>query len=80
MSTVTYHITNSEKKGITRAQDVSRIYVAEVMDTRCPLNNGDIKVWVLDSFTNKKDPTNWITAKSSTGIYGNTINFQTINK
>jgi len=48
----------------------SLIYIAEVMDTRSPLRNGDIKVWISDSNLDKNDPVNWITAHplNNTGL------------
>lgn len=73
MSTVGYNINYSDVAGITKTRDTSRIYIAEVMDTRSPVKNGDIKVWIISSGSSKKDPKNWITARCGCGIFGNTI-------
>ena len=73
MGTINGYLTSDEIKSRDRAQDNSRIYLAEVMDTRSPTKNGDIKVWILGSNTNKENPKNWIVARCCMGLYGNTI-------
>lgn len=62
-----------EETALNHLQDSSRIYMAEVMDTRDPKKVGDIKVWVVNSNTSKDNPKNWVVAHSST-MYGNIYN------
>lgn len=62
-----------ERNSIKRYHDTSRIYVAEIMDTRTPLYNGDLMVWVRNSGTNKEDPKNWVVAHCANNGFGHTI-------
>ena len=52
----------------------SRIYMAEVMDTRSPTRSGEILVWVLNSNTPRENPEGWIMAKSCVSNFGLSIN------
>lgn len=63
-------LTNREKKILNDTFDVSRIYIAEVMDTRNIARNGEIKVWLLNSNLERENPENWYTAKYSSPFYG----------
>ena len=79
MSTVNYHLSYSEATEINKTRDTSKIYIGEVMDTRSPTKNGEIKVWLLSSSTNKSDPNSWVTARCGCGIYGNSITDEYVN-
>lgn len=79
MSTVKYHLSYSEAAEINKTRDTSKIYIGEIMDTRSPSKNGDIKVWLLSSSTRKDDPKSWITARCGCGIFGNTITSENIS-
>ena len=61
-----------EQAGIKRKFDTSRIYFAEVMDTRDPLHTGRLKVWLVSSNTDKGNRDNWMIARHSSGFYGTT--------
>lgn len=61
-----------ESEGIKRKYDTSRIYFAEVMDTRDPLHAGRLKVWIVSSGTDKTDRDNWVIARHSSSFYGTT--------
>lgn len=63
-------LTNREEKILSDTFDVSRIYIAEVMDTRNIARNGEIKVWLLNSNLERNNPQNWYTAKYSSPFYG----------
>lgn len=63
-------LTNRERKILSDTFDVSRIYIAEVMDTRNIARNGEIKVWLLNSNLERENPQNWYTAKYSSPFYG----------
>lgn len=80
MASMGQHLSKREEKSLKVTNDVGRIYIAEVMDSRTPLYNGDLKVWVLNSGTEKSNPDNWIIAHSANGTCGLTINIQTQNK
>lgn len=75
-----HKLTNDDRKALHRYNDVGRIYVAEVMDTRTPLYNGDLMVWILTSGTEKTNPMNWVVAHSANGTCGLTLNLGTQNK
>ena len=66
-------LTQRDRDNIKSMQDTSMIYLAEVMDTRSPLRNGEIKVWIVKTASNKKDPSNWVTARCVSPMFGNTI-------
>ena len=74
MSRLDAYLNNSEKEYRNIVQDNSQIYIAEVMDTRSPTRCGDIKVWVLNSQTDKFDPNSWITASYCSMMYGSISN------
>lgn len=59
--------------GAKRAFDTSRIYFAQVMDTRDPLHAGRLKVWIISSQTDKNDKTNWVIARHSSNWYGTSM-------
>ena len=80
MANMGHKLNKNEIKTLTKNNDVGRIYIAEVMDTRTPLYNGDIKVWVLNSGTERSNPNNWIIAHSANGTCGVTINTSTQKK
>lgn len=80
MANIGHKLNRSEIKSLSHNGDVTRIYVAEIMDTRTPMYNGDLKVWVLNSGTEKSNPDNWIIAHSANGTCGLTINTQTQHK
>jgi len=65
-------LTEDEKRALKEYHDRNSIYIAEVMDTRTPARNGDIKVWVLNSGTDRNNPENWVTAHQINN-YGLTI-------
>ena len=65
-------LTREEKQSRNRSFDKSRIYMAEVMDTRSILRGGELKVWILSSNNNKENPSNWVTAYYASSIYGTT--------
>lgn len=67
-------LTKREEQSRKKLQDNGRIYIAEVMDTRSPSRSGEIKVWVLNSNTDKKDPDTWVVAKCASNSFGTTIN------
>lgn len=74
MSSMNGLLTQKDRDNIKSMKDNSMIYLAEVMDTRSPLRNGEIKVWIIKTASNKKDPSNWITARCVSPMFGNTIN------
>ena len=80
MSTVEYHLNYSDVSGINKTRDTSRIYIGEVMDTRSPTKNGEIKIWLLSSSTKREDPKNWLTARCGCGIFGNTITSEKVDE
>ena len=80
MANMGHQLTRNEAKSLKKNNDVGRIYIAEVMDTRTPLYNGDLKVWVLSSGTERHNPNNWIIAHSANGTCGLTLNTSTQNK
>lgn len=79
MSSMNGILSSRDRDNIKSLHDNSMIYLAEVMDTRSPLRNGDIKVWILKTASNKKDPSNWITAKCVSPMFGNSIPNDTID-
>ena len=72
MARLDTRLTQSEKQSRDRTFDKSRIYMAEVMDTRSILRGGEIKVWILSSNNDKENPVNWVTAYYASSIYGTT--------
>ena len=72
-------LSSEDKRYRDKLQDNGRIYMAEVMDTRSPLKIGDLKVWIINTNSNKKDPSNWITAKCVSPVYGCTSNKEDIS-
>lgn len=72
MATLNSRLTVDEKQARDRTFDKSRIYMAEVMDTRSILRGGEIKVWILSSNNNKENPDNWVTAYYASSSYGTT--------
>lgn len=72
MARLDNHLTQSEKQARNRTFDKSRIYMAEVMDTRSILRGGEIKVWILSSNNDKTNPHNWVTAYYASPSYGTT--------
>ena len=69
--------TLKEEFTISHFQDSSRIYMAEIMDTRDPKKIGDLKVWIINSNSERSDPNNWVVAHSC-AVYGNTYNNSSI--
>ena len=65
---------------IKNYQDMNRIYIAEIMDARTPLYNGDLMVWVLGSNTDKFNPNNWVIAHSSNIMNGLSVTSPESNK
>lgn len=59
--------------------DKSRIYMAEVMDSRSPTKYGEILVWVLNSNTERSNPLNWVLAKPCASNFGLTVNDSELN-
>lgn len=57
----------SEKKGVF---DPSRVYMAQVMDTRDPLHAGRIKVWIVGSNIPREEYKKWIICKHASAFYG----------
>ena len=55
MARLDTRLTQSEKQSRDRTFDKSRIYMAEVMDTRSILRGGEIKVWILSSNNDKEN-------------------------
>ena len=66
-------LSSTEQKSVESYNSKSNIYVAEVMDTRSPVANGDILVWILGSANDKNNPKNWVVAHSINDI-NTTIN------
>lgn len=62
-----------------KLQDNGRIYMAEIMDARTPLRNGDLKVWIIKTNSDRKNPKNWITAKCVSPMFGCTANKDSLN-
>lgn len=79
MSRMSAFISNEEKEARNSVADKSRIYMAEVMDTRSPSRSGEILVWILNAARDRSNPTNWILAKPSVQTFGLTVNDSTIN-
>lgn len=71
-------LSSAEKSSLKSFHDNNGIYIAEVMDTRSPNKNGDIKVWILNSGTEKGNPINWVVAHSANSI-GSTL-FENVMK
>lgn len=69
--------TKQESQALKKFHDDNKIYVAQVMDTRAPLKNGDLKVWVLNSGTEKNNPKNWIIAHPANGC-NNALNLNRV--
>lgn len=69
--------TKQESQALKKFHDDNKIYVAQVMDTRTPLKNGDLKVWVLNSGTEKNNPKNWIIAHPANGC-NNALNLHRV--
>lgn len=67
-------LTKDEMTSRKKMQDNGRIYIAEVMDARSPSRSGEIKVWILNSNTDKSNPATWVTAKCASNSFGTTIN------
>ena len=67
-------LTQQEMDIRKNTSDLSRIYMAEVMDTRSPTRSGEILVWVLNSNTSRENPATWVLARSCVSNYGLTIN------
>lgn len=65
-------LSKSEQKGVLRNFDTSRIYFAEVMDTRDPTHSGKIKVWIISSDIDKNDIEKWVIATPASNFYGTT--------
>lgn len=64
--------TQNENKSIANTFDVTRIHIAEVMDTRNVTANGAIKIWLLNSPFPKTEQDKWLTAYYSTPFAGTT--------
>jgi hypothetical protein len=73
MTTIRNNLTFNNYNNLKKTTDVGRIYIAEVMDTRTPLYNGDVLVWVLGSDLDKNNPNNWIIAHNANSMNGITI-------
>lgn len=69
----TRSLTPENKYAAQRSFDTSRIYFAQVMDTRDPLHAGRLKVWVISSQTDKTDKKNWVIARHASSWYGTSI-------
>ena len=63
-------LTANQIKTRNEVFDKSRIYMAEVMDTRSPTRAGELLVWVLNSNTPRDNPENWVLAKSCVSSFG----------
>lgn len=70
-------LTNSEKRAVLKYHDDNKIYIAQVMDTRAPLKNGDLKVWILNSGNERENPKNWVIAHPANGC-NNVLNFNKV--
>lgn len=79
MSRMSAFISDNEKEARNSVADKSRIYMAEVMDTRSPSRSGEILVWILNAAKERSNPTNWILAKPSVQTFGLTVNDSMIN-
>lgn len=74
MGRQTSFLTAEQIKQRDASFDLSRIYMAEVMDARSPSRSGEILVWVLNSNTPRENPQGWVLAKSCVSNFGLTIN------
>ena len=75
MARFDYFLTDREKEARNRTFDTSKIYMAEVMDTRNVTQAGEIKVWVLNSNVDKNDSSKWVTCSYCSPFYGTTPYF-----
>jgi hypothetical protein len=64
--------TKAEKETLYKRFDTTRIYLAEVMDTRSVLRAGDMKVWLYGSAIDKTDQSKWVTASYCSPFFGTT--------
>lgn len=65
-------LNKKEKEQYKRTFDTSRIYMAEVMDTRSASKSGDLMVYIIGSSKKKDDSRNWIHASYASNFYGTT--------
>lgn len=72
MPTLNNKLTKKEKAQYKRTFDTSRIYMAEVMDTRSASKSGDIMVYLIGCGKKKEDSRNWIHASYASNFYGTT--------
>ena len=79
MSRLSAFLTDIQKKARDEFNDKSRIYMAEVMDTRSPSRSGDILVWILNSGADRADSSKWVLAKSCVSNFGLSINNSEVN-
>ena len=77
MARTDWHLTWKEKENRDRSFDTSRIYIAEVMDTRNITHAGELKVWIVNSGIDKTDKSKWVTASYCSPFYGTTPYQQT---
>lgn len=66
-------LSSDEQKSLKQYHDLGRIYIAEIMDSRTPLYNGDLMVWVRNSGTSKDNPKNWVIAHCANNMFGHTV-------
>lgn len=65
---------------LKKLHDNCRIYMAEIMDARTPLYNGELMVWILNSGTERSNPNNWVVAQCANSTVGLSLNVSTQNK
>ena len=73
-------LSESERSSVEGYHSKNSIFLAEVMDTRSPKGNGDIKVWVLGTVNDKNKPENWIVAHSINDINTSIVSEKTTNE
>lgn len=72
------NLSNKEQRILNENFSISNIYMAEVMDTRSPRKNGEIKVWLMNTNTDRNLEKNWYTAKYCSPFYGTTQFYATL--
>ena len=70
MSRLDSYLNKTEIKQREHLHDISRIYLAEIMDARDPLKTGELMVWIVNSGTDRNKRENWVLAKSANSVYG----------